>query len=164
MNHEIQHYINIERARGGLADAMYFKIDRIVHVRLQRHERWIESFGMAHLQNRVTRLRRCDHLISFVDSARDRLFDQHVHARLKQSAGNFAMRFGRYRETDRIDFADQSAPIGRACGFSFRGDASRTLVVKIAHADEIADALSRERSMQTRMLRTEMSNSDNGGS
>src|SRR5215213_9092897 len=61
VNHQIQHDIYIERARGKLADAVYLEIERPSYVRAQRCQRRVEAFEMPDLQERARTLCGCDH-------------------------------------------------------------------------------------------------------
>src|ERR1043165_3597449 len=91
VNHQVEHYIDVERARGKLTYAVNFEIDWIAHMRTQRDKRRIKSLCMAHLQNRVAFVRRGNHPGSFVERARNWFLDQYVHARLKQFASDLTM-------------------------------------------------------------------------
>src|SRR2546426_12544794 len=66
MNHEIEHDIDIQRARRKLAHSMNLEIDEIVNVREQRDHRWIEAFQMADLQNSRSFRGRGNHPIRFL--------------------------------------------------------------------------------------------------
>jgi len=100
-------------------------------------------------------------LIGFVESSRDWLFHQNVYTGVKQSAGDFAVGFGRDRKTNSIDFADKRTPIRYGLSPSFRGHSASANLIKITDRHELAEIFSSQRCVQARMLRTEMSNSDN---
>jgi hypothetical protein len=52
----------------------------------QSHERRVEPFDVAGLQDQIPRFGRADHLVRFVERAGDRLFDQDMDARFQKGA------------------------------------------------------------------------------
>ena len=74
------------------------------------------------IQRRIAFIGGGNHTIGFVQRSRDWLLNQHMHASLKQCTGDFAVRFGRHRQTHGIDFTDQCAPISGPGSISFGGN------------------------------------------
>src|SRR6185295_13081473 len=56
VNHQIEHDVDVERARRKLAHPMDLEVDRLVDVWTQRDHRGIETFEMTDLKNRLAAL------------------------------------------------------------------------------------------------------------
>src|SRR5215470_7213400 len=92
---------------------------------------------MADLQNQILRFREADHLIGFVESARDRLFNQRVNARLQKSASNFMMSNGWRRNADGFDLADQFTVVPHEPRPVAFGDRASLGFVGVANGDQV---------------------------
>src|SRR5262245_24073134 len=86
VNHQIHHHVDVERARREDAHPVGLEKPRTFDAAPQRHERRVEPFDVAGLQDQILRFGRADHLVRFVERARNRLFDQRVDARLQKGA------------------------------------------------------------------------------
>src|SRR6185369_6937861 len=80
VNHQVEYDVDVERARGELADAMNLEVNRFADVWSQRNHRGIEALEMSDLKNCVAACGGFDHAIGFVERARDRFFDEDVNA------------------------------------------------------------------------------------
>jgi hypothetical protein len=84
-----------------------------------------------------------------------------MHSGFKQSAGDFAVRFGGDGQANGIDLAEKSAPICGGFSLSFGGKILSARLVEVTDRNKIAEVFSSQRRVQARMLPAEMSNSDN---
>src|SRR5882672_8520144 len=139
---------------------MNLKIDRLAHVWTQRDERGIEALQMSDLQNRFAFRGSCDHLVGLGKRSRDGFLNQHVDARCKQAAGDFAVRLGRDRQAYRVYLADEFVPVSRPLRLSFRGDIARGFFVEVANESKLSQAFSGEIGMDARVLPAQMAHAD----
>src|SRR5262245_23364934 len=86
VNHQIHHHVDVERARRKDAHPVGLEKPRAFDALPQRHERRVEPFDVAGLQDQILRFGRADHLVRFAERAGDRLFDQDVDARYQKGA------------------------------------------------------------------------------
>src|SRR5262245_61980244 len=134
--HQIHHHINIERARRKDAHPVGLEKSRAFDAPPQRHERRIEPFDVAGLQDQILRFGRADHLVRFAERTGDRLFDQDVDARFQKGAGNFAVTYGRSRHADRFDLVEQFVVVADETRRVPFGDLAPPGFVDVADGDE----------------------------
>src|SRR5258705_4482296 len=86
MNHDVIHYVNIQAARREDAEAVNFKVKRMVQRWHHRDDSGIESFQVADLQNPVC-TRGCGHkLVGLRERSGHRFFHDDVHSEFEQAA------------------------------------------------------------------------------
>jgi hypothetical protein len=70
------------------------------------------------------------------------------------------MRFSRNGETDRVNFADQSLPVGRRINLPFVADCARTLFVNVTDTNELRFTFGGKRGVDARVLPAQVSDAD----
>src|SRR5205085_3108326 len=73
VDHQVEHDVNIERARGELADAVNLEVDGVSDVRAQGDERRVEAFEVADHQSGFAPPGGGDHPVGLFERARDGL-------------------------------------------------------------------------------------------
>src|SRR5579885_388198 len=160
VDHQVEHHVNVERARGELADAVNLEIDGVADVRAERDERGVEAFEVSDHQRRLAALGGGGHRVGLIYRARDRFFDEDVDARFEQRAGDLGVRLGRRGEADGVNVADERAPVGRPFRPALFGDRARGLFVRVADRDEARLTFGGERGVDARVLATEAADAD----
>src|SRR5215212_1955854 len=160
VNHQVEHNVDVQRSRGELTYAMNLKIDWLANVRSQRNQGWIEAFEVSDLENCVALFGCANHPIGFFERSRYRFFDQDVNARLEQSTGNLAVGLSRNSDTRRLNTPDQFTPVRGPLSFPFAADGARGVFVEIADRGELRCAFGRECRVDTRVLASEATDSN----
>ena len=86
-----------------------------------------------------------------------------MNAGFEQAAGDFAMRFGRDGEANRIDAAQQSAPVAGPFDVAFRRDWTGRALSQVANGNKIRQAFRSQIRMDARVLAAEMADADDCG-
>src|SRR5215207_10552840 len=110
VNHQVEHYIDVQRTRRKLSYTVDLKIDRLANVRPQSDHRRIEALEVSYLEHGVAFFRGAYHAIGFFECSRYGFLNQNVNARLEQLAGNFAMRFSGNSNAGRVYACNQFPP------------------------------------------------------
>jgi hypothetical protein len=163
VNHQIEHDINVERAGGELADAVYLEVDGVADVRPECDERRVEAFEVADLKERAAALGRLNHPVGLFERARDGLLDEDVDARLQQLAGDVGVRLGRRGEAHGVHPPGERAPVGRPDGLALGGDVAGRRFVEVADGDEVRLPFGGERGVDARVLAAKVADADAGG-
>src|SRR5262249_29677627 len=124
---------------------MYLEVNRVANVGAKSHDSWIETLCMTNLQHRPPGFRGGNHLVRFVQSARNGLLDEHMYSRPEKLACDFAMSLSRNSQANRVDPLKHLSPVSCPLDSSFVGNASGGLAIKITHEHKVASAFGCQR-------------------
>src|SRR5712672_1695058 len=88
MNHDVIHYVNIQAARREYAEAVNFKVKRVIQRWHHRDDSGIESLQVADLQNPVDTHGRGNKFVGLRERSGHRFFNDDVYTKFKQAAAD----------------------------------------------------------------------------
>lgn len=94
MNHEVEHNVYVEGARGEDAEAVGFEKHGRVEKRADGGYGGVETLEVAYLQDALGGSGEGDELAGFVEGGGDGFFDEDVDARVKELLGDFVVEVG----------------------------------------------------------------------
>ena len=159
MNHQVEHDIDIGRAR--IERRQPVRLDKCRRLQLisQVQQRRIETFEMTDLDNQIIGQRQFDQIIGFINGDRDRFLDQHVAAMFEEVARDLMVQRGRCSDTNRVDLAQQLVVVRQCLDAMLVGNRLCGLGIGIDHRNEFAVV---QRRVFVRVKFSQVTDADNG--
>jgi hypothetical protein len=164
VNHQVENNVDIQRAGGELSYAMDFEVNGVANVWAQRDKRRIKSLQVSDLQKRPSLFGGPNHLVGFIERARDWFLYQHVYSIFEKRTGNLGMRLRWHNQADGVHFPYQITPVSGPFDASLGSDLARRGFVQVANQLEVSKTFSRQRSMNAGVLFSQVAYTDYGGS
>jgi hypothetical protein len=160
VDHNVEDDIDIQRTIGKRRNAVDLKIERVGDVRPQCPHRGVEPLELAHHQLRPGTLARRDHFVRLFQRDRDRLFDQHMNARVEKRARYLAMRLRRRGDGDHIRLVQKFPPVRERRAAVLARDAVCRFGVNVARSDKLYPPLSGQLRVVACVVSAEASDAD----
>ena len=139
MNHQIEHHVDIERARSEHAQPVHFKKHGLGDERRSGAHRRIEALQVPDLRDAIQTLRQADQFVGLGQRRGHRLFHQHVDAGLHERARCLQVPHRGYGHRGGLHFAvrgDQLLDRAKCAATEFAGHSVGPRHIRVHHSHQ----------------------------